>query len=271
MEPMRATRLVRRSATVTGVAAFAWLSLAWISSEVPALRAASPWSDDPADAVVSLAFLLVGLVAAVTFVRVQRDARAATMSPATADDVVRGLFVVLGGVAVAEATQLFVFEVGPRANNPAALLLGSLLAVSVTTLIVAALVTVRAARATAAWRAIADQQPRDALDDIVVWLRELAESPVPRRFGSRHLLPLAGWLAAFLDGPFSPRRNPWLFAVLVAVAFGVSVAAWHMVAGGFAPVSEAMRFFLVFGGISALAVVAGWTAFGRYLRLIRQT
>ena len=271
-EPALATRHVRRAANGVGAAAVAWLVLFWVSSET-GLRAQSPWADDPADLVVSLVYLLLVVVGVVTFVRVQRDARSSVMPAGTADDVIRGLVVAVGAVAAADGAMLAALLSRPAeggAANPVPALLIGLLVLSIATTAAAGASVWWAARATREWRATAPVGGRDALDDFVAWLRELSVSPVPRRFGAAHLASVADWLAAFLESRLSPRRSPWLFAVLVAVGFGTSFAVWHMIVEGAPPsLSTALLPLAVFSAFGAMAVLAGWALFGGYLRLIR--
>ena len=268
---MRLTTLVRRSANVVGGAVVAWLALYFVSAET-GLRAESPWAEDPADLVVSLAFLLLVVVGVVTFVRVQRDARSSVMPAGTADDVIRGLIVAVGAVAAADGAMLAALFTRPAEVGaaPVPTLLIDLLLLSIVAVIVAGASVWWTIRATHAWRAAAPAQPRDALDDFVAWLRELSVSPVPRRFGAAHLASVATWLDAILASRLSPRQSPWLFAVLVAVAFGTAYAVWHLVVEG--PPPSLVGAFLplaVFAAFGTIAVLAGWALFGGYLRLIR--
>jgi hypothetical protein len=274
LTPRQATRLLRFAAWATGFAVVVWFALAWISSEIQVLRAQSPWSDDPPDLFVSLAVLIVGFVGLLTFIRVQRHARLAVMPAATADDALRGLIVALGVTAIAEAAQVAAALDGfNRANwGPATVWLGIWLVASMLTVGIAAVVTGVAAARTAGWRRAARTESRDAFDDIIGWVLELGESPIPQRLGARRLQPLARWLAAGLDAwPFSPRRHRWLFALVVAIAFGTAFSAAHLVAEGPPPsVAQAVVVWVIFGGVGAAAVLGGWIAFGSYLRLVRR-
>ncbi|HEY8760681.1 MAG TPA: hypothetical protein VIP52_07200 [Candidatus Dormibacteraeota bacterium] len=272
--PERATRLIRFAAWATGFAVVVWFALAWISSEIRVLRAQSPWSDDPPDLFVSLAVLIVGFVGLLTFVRVQRHARLAVMPAATADDALRGLIVALGVTAIAEAAQVAAALDGAhRADwGPATLWLGIWLVASMLAVVLAAVLTWVAAVRTAAWRRAARAESRDAFDDIIGWVLELGESPIPRRLGAGRLQPLARWLARGLDTwPFSPRRHRWLFALVVATAFGTAFSASHLIAEGPPPgIGQALFVWAIYGAFGAAAVLGGWVAFGSYLRLVRR-
>ena len=116
-----------------------------------------------------------------------------------------------------------------------------------------------AARTTVAWRRTGAAEARDAFDDIVAWTTRV-----------RALRGLAPPIRALLDGPLSPRRHRWGFALLVAVGFGLSYSAWHLIVEGPAPdLRAAVAILLVFAGFGAVAVLAAWALFGGYLRLIR--
>ena len=52
----------RRAANAAALAVASFLTLFVFSAEIPAVRAHSPWADDPYDAVVSFAALLIPLV-----------------------------------------------------------------------------------------------------------------------------------------------------------------------------------------------------------------
>jgi len=270
----QATRLIRFAAWATGFAVVVWLSLAWASSEIRSVRMQSPWSDDPPDLFVSLAVLIVGFVGLLTFIRVQRHARQPDMPAATADDALRGLVVALGVTAVAAAAMAAATLDGAhRADwGPATLWLGLWLAASLLTVAIAAVVTGIAATRTAAWRRAARGESRDAFDDIIGWVLELGESPIPRRLGARRLERPARWLAAGLDSwRFSPRRHRWLFATVVAIAFGTAFSAAHLVAEGPPPgIGQAFVVWAIYGAFGAAAVLGGWIAFGGYLRLVRR-
>jgi hypothetical protein len=67
-----ATRLTRRAANAAALVVVAFWALFVFSAELPAVRAHSPWAEDPYDAVVSFAALLVPVVAFLTCVRCRR-------------------------------------------------------------------------------------------------------------------------------------------------------------------------------------------------------
>lgn len=269
------TRLIRFAAWATGFAVVVWFGLAWASSEITSVRMQSPWSDDPPDLFVSLAVLVVGFVGLLTFVRVQRHARLAVMPAATADDALRGLIVALAVTAIAEAAQTAaVLDGAHRADwGPATLWLVIWLVASILTVVIAAGLTWMAAVRTAAWRHAARAEARDAFDDIIGWVLELGESPISRRLGARRLQPFARWLAHGLDSwRFSPRRYRWLFALVVATAFGAAFSAAHLVAEGPpAGIGQALFVWAIYGAFGAAAVLGGWVAFGSYLRLVRRS
>jgi hypothetical protein len=272
--PERATRLIRFAAWAAGLAVVLWFALAWVSSEIGPVRAQSPWSDDPPDLFVSLAVLVVGFVGLLTFVRVQRHARLPRMPAATADDVLRGLIVALGITAIADAAQVAALVGGAhRADwGQITVWLTIGLIASILTLVAAAILTGMAAAQTAAGRRAARSEKRDAFDDLIGWMEELGESPIPRRLGAGRLPRLARWLGAGLDSwRYSPRRHPWLFALVVAIAFGTSFSAAHLVAEGPPPsIGMTLVVWAIFGAFGAAAVLGGWIAFGRYLRLVRR-
>jgi protein-S-isoprenylcysteine O-methyltransferase Ste14 len=78
-EEVAATRLTRRAANAAALAVVAFWALFVFSAQLPAVRAHSPWAEDPYDAVVSFVALLVPSVALLTFVRCQRWRQPAAM------------------------------------------------------------------------------------------------------------------------------------------------------------------------------------------------
>ncbi len=63
-----ATRLTRRAAYAAAPAVVAFGALFMVSAQIQAVRAHSPWAEDPYDAMVSLAALVVAPITVVTFI-----------------------------------------------------------------------------------------------------------------------------------------------------------------------------------------------------------
>jgi hypothetical protein len=102
----RATRLTRRATNAAALAVVGFWALFVFGTELPAVRAHSPWAEDPYDAVVSFAALVVLVVAVVTFVRCQRWRGPAPMSPSAVRQVLRGVGVVLLAIGATVAADL---------------------------------------------------------------------------------------------------------------------------------------------------------------------
>src|SRR4029079_356444 len=94
-EAIIATLRARRAGNRAAFAVCAFELLFFLSSQVRVVRERSPWADDPYDLMVSIAALVVPVVAVVTFVRFQRWVDGPAMPPDALRLALRGVFVVL--------------------------------------------------------------------------------------------------------------------------------------------------------------------------------
>ena len=112
----------------------------------------------------------------------------------------------------------------------------------------------------------------DALDDVLALWVDVGTS-VGRRFPLLGEALVAGARrvdVALRFSSLSPRRHPWVFCFVVALLSGVAFSTWHSLLEGLpADPALALRVWIIYVGILAIAVVAGYTLLGQYLRLIR--
>jgi hypothetical protein len=227
--------------------------------------------------VVSFAALLVPLVAVVTFVRCQRWRGPAAMPASAVRQVLRGVSVALlaiGATVVADMAAL-VARARVEAWGPWFGSLVVLLALTgVLTLGAAALLAVAwwSSRCYLAGEAANPAMEDDALDDVLALALDVGTTAGRRfpRLGEALVTAARRADVTLRSSRFGPRRHPWAFCFIVAVLSGAAFSTWHSLLEGL-PTDPALALWvwLLYAGILAIGIVAGYTLFGRYLRLIR--
>lgn len=254
---------MRRAGNLAALAVVAFAAFYWVSTQVDEVRAASPWAEDPPDAVVSVAALLVAFVTGITFVRVQRRQSHPVIPAAARRDILHGIAVVLAAIWLTAAAAVVALATGTRAaawDGSIGLLVG-LLMVAVAAVVPASFALLRA------WPAGRTAERRDDfLTDASAFLRVLGgRLPGPAR---RPLSGVASWVDRLADAPLGPRRAPWLSVIGVAVLAAVGLVVVKFVIEGLPPPRLLGQAVLVLGGIMAAIVIAGYLALGRFLNLI---
>ena len=273
-----ATLLTRRTANVAAPAVIAFWALFVFSAELPAVRAHSPWAEDPYDVVDSFAALLVPLVAVLTFVRCQRWRGPAAMPASAVRQILRGVGVALmatGATVVADLTALLARARVETWGPWFGWLVGLLVLTGVLTLSAAALLAVawwQSRRCYLASEAANPTTEDDALDDVLVLSVEVGtlESRRFPRLGEALVNGARQADMALRSSRFSPRRHPWAYCYFIALLSGVAFSTWHSLVEGLpADTGHALRVWLLYAGILASGILVGYTLLGRYLRLIR--
>ena len=271
---MAATRLTRRAANAAALAVAAFSALFVFSAEMPAVRAHSPWAEDPYDAVVSFAAFLVPLVAVLTFVRCQRWRGPAAMPAPAVRLVLRGVGVAL--VAIVADVAALVAGTHKETWGPwLGSLVGLLALTGVLTLGAASLVAFawwRSRRYYLAGEAANPAGEDDALDDVLALSIDVV-TIVRRRFpplGEALVTGARRAEVALRSSLLSPRRHPWAFCFVVAALCGAAFSTWHTLLEGLpSDPTLALRVWLLYAGVLAIGIVTAYTLLGRYLRLIR--
>jgi len=239
---------------------FVWFAL--LTTQAKALRAHSPWQDDPYDAVVSFTIFFVPLVLVYCVVRASVCTRAVPLPIQRARSLLRAMWLTVCLIAVTVGVDWVGVVLGAhRASwtRQTALLVGFLVATSLVAVVAAAYVRVAARQPV--WQGRFD--PRSSPDlaaDVLTLSQDVARrlrlpEPVARR--------MSIMLRGFIEGTWGLRRHPLLWAGAVSVAFGLVVAAGASQEEGLSPVlglfvvagTGAMFAFLVLAG-SFLGVVA---------------
>lgn len=283
MDPTRPTGPPARElarAWLLSTAAVAALAALWLAStQVRAIRAHSPWADDPYDAVLSVASLVLPFVWAVTTARLLRWSPAPAAPPAAVRTLTRGIGVMLALVwapVVATVASLAAYARGD-AWGPWLGWLEALVAVTGALALVATVDLAMARRRLRApggalapgWSGTPAEP--DALDDISALLETAGRSVAPssRRLG--RLLSTAGaTVAAVASAAWGPRRHRVAWCMGLALGFGAALAAWHGLAEGVpARWTGGLAVSAVFTVVGAAIVVVSYACLGTYLRLIR--
>ena len=266
------TRTTRLAANVGAASVVIYAMLWFLSTQIDAIRAVSPFADDPWDAIATYAAIFLPFVAGATWIRSLRH-RGPVLAAATARRIRwgSGLAAAIVLVAVAADAQA-IATIGFAADGrPAAALMTALVAASGVTSIAAIVLTVRAARIASssgssepATEPITDSTFEPVIvDDVLALAADIARPiglrPQVARFGA--------WLETILEqAAWSPRRHRFTFGLALSVAVGASFAIWHGIREG-APPSLVVP--LMFTVLLGSGVFAAWLGTVGPLRLLR--
>ena len=250
----------RRATLAVLVAVAGYGALFAVSTQIAAVRAASPFAAGPADAIAWLAAQIAATCAALSAIRALRHRRDGAVPAAKLRYINRGAAVAVGAVLVSVAADAVAAAGGGGSGATRTVLLVAVAAVGVAAVAGAEEV----ARATARTRALARLDDRPAGDDIfddVLALAAATETvPVAARAvaGARRLAPAL-------------RRRPWRLAALTALAAGLALTITHIVAEG--PPADgplvALALTAVIVGIEGTAILVCFALLGRFLGLRR--
>ncbi len=262
------TRRTRRAANVAGLAVVAFAVLSLTTTQIAPIRAVVPWADDPYDAVVWSAMLLVSLSVVVTWIRSVRY-RGTTEIPAAARRRIHrgvGLAVAAVLVAVASDTVALAGSGMPDAAPTVTATVVALLAATGMLASAAAVLLLQAVRSMG--RVAFPPGEPDALDEALALVQDAATLLRPRAPRESHALDRAVVAtAAFLErSRLSPRRHVALAITLVAVAGGGVAVGWHAFAEGAWASPVAAALFAGLAGAGILVVLGGVSG---YLRLVQ--
>ena len=249
-----ATRATRLAANAAALAVVVWAALYLVTTQIPSMRVASPFAEDPWDAVVSYAAIFLPLVVGATWIRSLRH-RGTHLEAATARRIHAGVGIALVTIAVNVASDAVAVLVVSTAtpDGRLALIIGLLVAAGAATVIAAALL-VRAMRLP--MPALRDVNEPDVLDDLLGLVAELPGA-------TRVVQALDRFLA---DSPVSPRRHRLVFGVIAAALAGLAFDVWHaLIEGPWTSVSV----LILFGTLVAGGVFVVYAATLVPLRLIR--
>lgn len=215
-----ATRATRLAANVAAFAVVAWATLYVVTTHIAYVRAASPFSNDPWDIVVSYSAIFLPIVVGATWVRSLRH-RGPHLEAATASRIRTGLAIALVTVGVNVASDAFAVVVvpAPVADGRLSLIIGLVVVAGLTTAL-AVTFLIRAIQV--ASPASADANEPDVLDELLGLV-----SDVPG--AARVVRPLERFLAT---SPVSPRRHRLIFGLLAAALAGLAFDIWHAIVEG---------------------------------------
>jgi hypothetical protein len=270
---------VRRACVVATGAALSFGALFAISTQFASIRAHSPWAEDPYDAVLSIAALVLPFVAAITCVRYLRWRRPGAIPVFAARQMLRGTAVALGLVWASVGACITALVLHTQADT-----WGSWLGWLLSPLAVTTIAAVNASSMLqSTWR-LARPRPHpdgltqgereaepDAIDDFAVLLEDVGNlvGRLAPALGS--LFGAAGRdLNQAMSSRWGLRQHRILWCLATAIVFGICLSAWHLVVEG-APStwSDTLVVGATLAAIGAAVVVASYTLLGDYLRLIR--
>jgi hypothetical protein len=259
------TRAVRRAGNLAAGATALFIGLFWLSSEIESVRTDSPWADDPWDAVMSIAALIVPVVAGMTFIRAQRWRGDGPIPIAAHRLVLRGILVVLTGIAA--ATLAGIGATAAAGGVPWILALPLALTGTATLVASGALAVawhqLGSARGSPA--ATAQMRSPDLFDDMIELTRDILRLRRAPSGGLRAVDRLDEFLAR---SRASPRAHPSAFGVVVAIAFGSGFSTWHtLTEGGFGGGSS-LVVWVIYATIGATISLCAYFGLGRYLRIV---
>jgi hypothetical protein len=261
-DPM--TRTTRRAANAAALSVILYAVLWGLTTQVDAIRAVSPFADDPWDAVASYASIFLPLVAGATWIRSLRH-RGPVLAAATGRRIRWGAGLAAAIVMAASGSDIHAIAANGLAPDagPAGMMIASLVVGTVVSSAVAVGLIVRAARAAHGGPDPgADVEP-DIVDDLLALAADVSR---PIGLGDQ-----VGRIAAALDGildasPWSPRRHRVGFGLVVAAAVGVAYAAWHVLREGPPPGPGVLVVLAVLIGSGVLAIYLGTVGPLRLLR-----
>jgi hypothetical protein len=270
---------VRRACLVAAGAALSFGALFAISTQFASIRAHSPWAEDPYDAVVSIAALVLPFVAAITCVRYLRWRRPGAIPVFAARQMLRGTAVALGLVWASVGACMAALVLRARVDTSGPWLGWLLVSLAVT--IIAAVIASSTLQRT--WRlAHAGRHPDgltqggreaepDAIDDFAALLEDVGNLVARFAPALGSLFGAAGSeLNEAMSSRWGPRRHRILWCLATAIVFGICLSAWHLVVEGAASTwSDTLVVGAILAAIGAAVVVVSYALLGDYLRLIR--
>jgi hypothetical protein len=258
------TRAVRRAGNLAASATVLFIGLFWLSSEIESVRTVSPWADDPWDAVMSIAALVVPVVAAMTFIRAQRWRGGGPIPLAAHGLVLRGVLVVLTGIAAAILAGIG--ATAAAGGVPWILALPLVLTGTVTLVASGALfVAGHRLRSMRTLSTNARVRSPDLFDDMIALARDVLQGPRAPSGGLAAVDRLDGFL---VRSRWSPRAHPSTFALGLAIAFGSGFSTWHTLAeGGFAG-GGSLIVWVIYATIGATIALCAYFGLGGYLRIV---
>jgi hypothetical protein len=255
----------RRAAFVGVVAVLAFACLWTLTTQVKAIRAYSPFADDPWDAFATYAAIFLPFAALPTWIRGLRH-REQVLARVTARRILWGSGLAAAIIAIASAADAIAIAMmgWPRDTGAIAIVVNSLVVVVLSVALAALALTARGAMAldrTA--EAPARTLEPDLIDDLLGLATEVAR---PLGLG-RPIERVSNAIQQFLDrSKVSPRRHRIAFGVVLALAAAVVFDAWQTVVEG--PWAS-LVVPVVFGVLISSAVFAIYLGTLGPLRLLR--
>lgn len=258
------TRATRLAANVAAVSVVLYALLWFFSTQIDAIRAVSPFADDPWDAIATYASIFLPFVAGATWIR-SLGHRGPLLAAATARRIRWGsglaaaiVLVAAAADAQAIATIGFASDAGLGAALIGVLTVGSIIASTAAIGLI-----IRASRVDEQITQPTTEPEPDIVDDLLALAADMARPiglrPQVARFGA--------WLETILEeAAWSPRRHRIAFGLALSVAAGAAYATWHGIREGASP---SLAVPLLFTVLLGSGVFAAWLGTVGPLRLLR--
>jgi hypothetical protein len=270
---------VRRTCVVAAGAVVSFGALFAISTQFASIRAHSPWAEDPYDAVVSIAALVLPFVAAITCVRYLRWRGPGAIPVFAGRQMLRGTAVTLGLVCASVGACIAALVLHARVDTWGPWL-GWLLSPLALTTIAAVIASGMLHRTWGLARpgphpdgpAQGEREAEpDAIDDFAALLEDVGNLVARFAPALGSLFGAAGGeLNDAMSSRWGPRRHRILWCLATGIVFGICLAAWHILVEGAASTwSDTLVVGAILAAIGAVVVVASYALLGDYLRLIR--
>jgi hypothetical protein len=261
------TRATRLAANAAAASVVAFAAVWFLTTQVQAVRALSPFADDPWDAFATYAAIFLPFAAGPTWVRGLRH-RGPVLPRSTARRIRWGSGLAAFIVIVATAADVHaIVTVGwpADAGVTASLLTGLVVGGLALALVGLALVAtaMRVASTEVDENVATETFEPDLVDDLLVLATDIAR-PLGLRRPARSA---ADAIERFLDGStVSPRRHRVIFGVVLALGAAIAFDIWHAIREG--PWASA-AVAVIFGVLLASGVLAMYLGTLGPLRLLR--
>jgi hypothetical protein len=214
---------------------------------------------------MSIAALVVPVVASMTFIRAQRWRGSGPIPIAAHRVVLRGVVVVLTGIAAATLAGIG----ATAATGGVPWILGLLLVLTGAATLVATGALVVAWHhlwsARGSSTTTANERSPDLFDDLIVLARDMFRL----RGDSTRGLAAVDRLDEFLArSQWSPRAHPGIFGIVVTIVFGAGFSTWHTIAEGAFSAGGSLVVWAIYATIGATIALCAYFGLGGYLRVV---
>jgi hypothetical protein len=259
-----ARELTRRGVLAMLVAAIGFVVFASATSHIAAVRAVTPWQDDPYDAVVSFTLFFVPLAAGLMLLRVPLCRRGQRLPASRISGIQRAGTIVAISIGATLVVDWSAVVVGAQRASWTGATTAAVSGLGLLTLVLIGAVALHSYAVMSFRRQRWPEAGPDWLDDAVT-LFVLTCTRIHPRFGAA-----ARGSAFLIEGANGVRGHPVVTTVSASILFGLTLSLGEVIGeGGASTAPTAIRVFILFGVIGAAGMAAFLTVAGRYLHLLK--